>query len=126
MDGWRPAGKFDVKLNDDKGQARPAAAVADDVALGLAGQLLKVKLLSKKSSQGKIAYAIRVENASPMVLDGLALAASAEPAAGKVSSMLGLGLPPRKSTVIGISPKAVERLGLKNGVQVFAADLSGL
>ena len=123
--GWRPAGKYTVKLNDAKGQARATVAVADDVALGLVGQVFKVKLVSKRS-QGKTAYAIRVENESPIVLDGLALSSTAEPAAGKVSSVLGLGLPPRKAMVIGISPKAVERLGLKGGVQVFAADLSAL
>ena len=42
------------------------------------------------------------------------------------SVLAGLAIPPRKNYTVGATAEAVERLGLKAGVKLLAADLNGL
>ena len=76
--------------------------------------------------KGKETYRIRIDNASPLVLDGLTLAGSAPDPTEKPSLLLGISLPPRKSLAVPASAEVVNRLRLKQGVRVQAVDLSGL
>jgi hypothetical protein len=76
--------------------------------------------------KGKATYEIRLDNASPLVLKGLALAGSTADTAVRPSHLLGISLPPQKHLSVPVSAKAVERLRLKEGIQILGADLAKL
>jgi hypothetical protein len=76
--------------------------------------------------KGKATYEIRLDNASPLVLKGLAVAGSAADTAVRPSHLLGISLPPQKHLSVPVSAKAVERLRLKEGIQILGADLAKL
>jgi hypothetical protein len=122
---WLPMGQFRLRLARDGSGRRPAADFADALAEGILGRLVKVELSKAGDAKGKASYRIRIANASPLVLNGLAVAGpGGEP--GRSSALFGLGLPPRRSTTVPATPRLVERLGLKDGLRAIAADLGGL
>jgi hypothetical protein len=123
---WRAVGKFSVALADSKGTERPAAAVADALAEGLLDRLVRVQLTLGPRVKGKETYKIRIDNSSPLVLHGLALAGSAADPEAKPSLLLGISLPPRKSLAVPASSEVVHRLKLKQGISVQAVHLGGL
>ena len=61
-----------------------------------------------------------------MILNGLALGGSEVSEDNPPSVLAGLSLPPLKSLTVPASAEMVERLHMKDGVRVLAADLSGL
>jgi hypothetical protein len=65
-------------------------------------------------------------NDSPLVLDGLAIGGTAGSGEARPSVLAGLSVPPLKSLSVPATSEMVERLELKDGVRVLAADLSGL
>ncbi len=75
--------------------------------------------------KGKQMYKVRIDNASPLLLNGLAIAGvlGTETNARVVS---GISIPPARSLTVSASGDTVEKLGLKKGIKVSAADLSGL
>jgi hypothetical protein len=123
---WRAVGKFSLALADSKGTERPASEVADALAEGILDRLVRVHLTAGPRVKGKETYKIRIDNGSPLVLHGLALAGSAADPEAKPSLLLGISLPPRKSLAVPASSEAVHRLKLKQGISVRAVDLSGL
>jgi hypothetical protein len=123
---WRAVGKFSVALADSKGTERPAAAVADALAEGLLDRLVRVQLTPGPRVKGKETYKIRIDNASPLVLHGLALAGTAADPGAKPSLLLGISLPPKKSLAVPASSEVVHRLKLKQGISVQAVHLGGL
>ncbi len=127
---WTSIGSFEVKLNGEpaapEATAR-AAHLADAIAAGLVGRLVRAELSKPHHVNGKAIYKVRIANASPLVLNGLALAGPDEPESGAAPSALaGLSLPPHCALTVPATGETVERLGLKRGVRVVAADLSGL
>jgi hypothetical protein len=118
---WRAVGAFSLPLTDPEGAARSAAEVADTLAQGVLDRLVRVELSTGPRVTGKATYKIRLDNLSPLVLNGLALAPSAGDPAAKPSLVQGIGLPPRKHLAVPASAEAVERLGLKKGIRVLAA-----
>ena len=69
---------------------------------------------------------LRIENASPMILNGLAVLGPASKAAETPKVLSGISIPPRKNLTVPASEEAVKALGLKQGIRVMAVDLSGL
>jgi hypothetical protein len=124
---WVPMGNFSLKREAKPGDpARDAASAADDVAAGLLGRLVQIQLAKPKKIQGKLVYKVQVANASPFVLNGLALAGPEDRNEVVPASMAGISLPPHKWMSLPASEDLVKRLELKEGVRVVAADLSGL
>jgi hypothetical protein len=145
---WASAGKFALSADGEP------VAWADRLAEGVLSRVVRVQLSKGPKVKGKDTYRIRIENGSPFVLAGLAVAgldfgkAPAEKTAAvptdkdnegdhpadaeaidlrQVPSVLaGLAIPPRKNYTVGATPEVVERLGLKAGVKLLAADLNGL
>jgi hypothetical protein len=106
----------------------PAARLADRVVEGALAKLVRVQLARGPKVKGKESFRVTIVNESPMILNGLALGGrAAETRDGALPSVLsGLSVPPRKSLTVSASADMVERLQLKNGLRVVAADLSGL
>jgi hypothetical protein len=123
---WRHRSTFSLALADTKGSVRPAVEVADALALGVLDRLVRVELSPGPRIKGKATYEIRLDNASPLVLKGLAVAGSATGTAVRPSHLLGISLPPQKHLSVPVSAKAVERLRLKEGIQILGADLAKL
>jgi hypothetical protein len=124
---WVDATKVTVPVATKDGKA-DAAATVDAVADGVLGRVVEAKLVKGKKVKGKDSYSIQVLNRSPLILNGVAFAGV--DAGGKPQNspglVWGLSVSPGKVLSIGASAEAVERLGLRSGVHVLAADLSGL
>jgi hypothetical protein len=130
---WTAAGKFPMTLAvDEKGVAK-GDAFGDTLAEDLAKRLVGVKLAKTPSSgplpkgpKDKDAYTIRVENYSPLLLNGVAVVGEGAKETEPAKVLLGISLSPRRSLSLPATAAAVERLGLKQGIKVLALDLSGL
>ena len=124
---WVDSGKFTVPAvtKDGKSDA-PALGVA--VAEGILIRMVDAKLVPVKGKKvkGKDTYTIRIDNYSPLILNGLALTGTAEGTAESLKVLQGISIAPRKSFSIPATAEAVEALGLKQGIRIMAADLSGL
>jgi hypothetical protein len=124
---WVAAGRFSVGLRDESDKERTGEQLADAVAAQAVSTLVRAEVTPGPRVKGKPSYLITVRNASPMVLCGLAVTGQTD--AGKPtdpSLLSGLCVPPRKSLKVPASAEFVERLKLKKGVKVVAADLSGV
>jgi hypothetical protein len=124
--GWRAVGKFSVALADPKGTERPAVEIVDALAENMLDRLVRVQLTPGPRVKGKETYKIRIDNGSPLVLHGLALAGPAADPEAKPSLLLGISLPPKKSLAVPASSEVVSRLKLKQGISVQAVHLGGL
>jgi hypothetical protein len=123
---WLPLGKLELPLFHKDKSPRSAAELADALADSLLGRLVDATLIEKKV-KGKTSYSLRIDNASPLILNGLALTGAAEQSEDAVpSSLAGFTLPPHRSVAMPASSSMVERLGLKSGVKLLAADFSAL
>jgi hypothetical protein len=107
-------------------ETRKAAKLADGLATGLLQRLVLAKLSKGPRIKGREGYLVRIANASPFILNGLALAGTDDASATPPSPLTGISLPPRKALTLPATAEMVERLHLKDGVRVIAADLSGL
>ncbi len=129
---WVSVGTFAVdvpaaaRTEGAKADAPRAPRLADAVADALLSKLVRARLSKGPRVKGKETYRVRVENGSPLILNGLALAGSPFSFKSTPSALAGLSLPPGKALTLPATADMVERLGLKNGVRVVAADLSGL
>jgi len=107
-------------------ETRKAARIADGVATGLLQRIVLAKLSKGPRIKGREGYLVRIANASPFILNGLALAGSDDASGTPPSPLTGISLPARKALTLPATAEMVERLHLKDGVRVIAADLSGL
>jgi hypothetical protein len=77
--------------------------------------------------KGKQTYKIKIENASPLLLNGLAVKGTLATPDDKLKVLAGdISIAPLKSWTAPATGDTVEELGLKKGIRVVAADLSGL
>jgi hypothetical protein len=140
---WVRLGAFQIKLSEEKPspeethnnesavrndppRAPEAALLGDRVAAGLLERLVRVQLTRGPKAKQKDSFRIKIVNESPLILASLALGGSEVKDDARPSILEGLSLPPKKSLVVPASAELVERLHLKDGVRVLAADLSGL
>ncbi len=114
------------KPSRDKVRLAQAARLGDAVAEGLLTRLVRVHLSKGPRVNGKLSYKIKIENGSPLILNGLALAGTEVSAENPPAALAGFCLPPRKTLTAPANADTVDRLKLKHGVRVIAADLSGL
>lgn len=125
---WLPVGKFSVTVPQTPGGDAKPDALADAVAEGLISRLVVAKLSKGPRVKNKETFKIKVENYSPLILNGLSVVGTAADAdaAELAKAMTGMSLPPRRSVSFSATGEIVEKLGLKAGIKVYAADLSGL
>jgi hypothetical protein len=123
---WQQRGTFALELSDAKGNARPAAELADALAAGVLDNLVRVELAPGPRIKGKPTHKVRIDNNSPLVLGGLALAGAAADPEASPALLLGISLPPQKRLFVPASTKVVERLKLTQGIRVLAAGLAEL
>lgn len=143
---WTSAGKFALATDGEP------ALWGDRIAEGVLGRVVRVQLSKGPRVKGHETYRVRIENASPFVLAGLAIgslefgkapavpttvveadADKADPVDAEVtdpkqvpSVLGGLAIPPRRNYTVSATVEVVEGLGLKSGVRLLAADLNGL
>lgn len=118
---WVPFGKFTLPVDG----AFDPAAFADDLAGGVLDRLVRAQLSKGPRVKGKPTFRIRIDNASPLVLNGLAIAGD-EDDEDRPKELSGISLPPHRSLTVPATQDVVKDLGLKEGVSVVAADLSGV
>jgi hypothetical protein len=123
---WRSAGKFSLALADSRGAERPAAKIADALAVGVLERLVRAELTQGPRVKGHPTYKIRIDNGAPLVLNGLALCGPAADPEEKPSLLLGIGLPPKKSLTVPARAEVVKRLRLTEGARILAVDLGEL
>jgi hypothetical protein len=124
---WVPMGKFTLPLSGKISDLK-ASEVADATAENVLGRLVRAQLTKGPKVKGKDTFKVRIDNASPLILNGLALAGTGttEEKDKKAAGLSGISLAPRRSLTINATSEVVDRLGLKNGIRLLAADLSGL
>jgi len=126
MTAWEPAGKFSlpVELKDGKPEA---LKFADSLAEGLLGRLVRVQISKAGTVKGKAIYKVRIDNASPLILNGLAILGEGKTRVETTPKVLhDISISPRKSMTVPVPGEVVDNYGLRKGVHVIAADLSGL
>ena len=123
---WVTAGKFTlpVELKDNKPEV---VKFADALAEGLLGRLVRTQVSKAGTVKGKAFYKVRIDNASPLILNGLAILGEGKSRVETTPKVLsGISISPRKSMTVPLPGDVVESYGLRKGVHVIAADLSGL
>jgi hypothetical protein len=123
---WSNQGKFNLKLSKKSGETSEAftARVADELASGLLERMVRVQV-TDKTVDGRKVYQLKVDNASPLVLSGVAVKSPVE---GKeIATILNLSVRPHQSIRLPLDPKSVSRFGLSaRGVKALGADLTAL
>jgi hypothetical protein len=122
---WAPAGKFTLPLVLDKGKVK-GAEFADALAEGILGRLVRATLGKGPVIKGKLTYKVKIDNSSPLILNGVGVLGIDGKTGDTPKVLAGISVPPGKSFTIPATGQMVEELGLKKGVRVIAADLSGL
>jgi hypothetical protein len=121
---WTAAGKFTLPLTRTKTGELNVATVADGLAEGILDRMVRAQLSAGPRSKGKPTYKIKIENASPLILNGIAVLGKGSETESKVLS--GISIAPQRSMTLPATDEMVKSLGLKKGIRVIAADLSGL
>jgi hypothetical protein len=124
---WVPFGKFNLPMGEGP-EKFDADRFADGLAEGVLNRLVRAQVIKGATTRekGKLVYQIRIENASPMILNGLALLGTDSPASEKPKLLTGICVSPRRSLTIPANEQVVKTLGLKKGIKLTALDLSGL
>ena len=122
---WVPFGKFTLPLAAS-GTDYESLRLADALAEGLLSRLVRAQLVKGPREKGKLSYRIRIDNVSPLRLNGVAALGVGSKAGEKERVLSGISVPPRRSMTVPASEELVKALGLKQGIRVTAIDLSGL
>jgi hypothetical protein len=122
---WIPFGKFSLPVVQDQGKM-DVGHFADGLAGGVLNRLVRVQLSKGVKDKGKMHYQLRIDNASPLVLNGLAAVGATSKPEDIPRVLAGICLSPRRSMTVPASEEVVNTLGLKKGVKLVALDLSGL
>jgi hypothetical protein len=122
---WVPYGKFSLAI-ERQGEAIDAAKVGDALAEGVLSRLVRAQLKRGPNVKGKPTYQVRIDNASPLVLNGLAVLGAETKQSESAKPLLGISISPRRSMTVPASEEVVKNLGLRKGIRIVAADLSGL
>jgi hypothetical protein len=124
---WVPFGKFNLPLSQAQ-EKFDATRFADGFAEGVLNRLVRAQVIKGATTRekGKLIYQIRIENASPMILNGLALVGIGSPEDERPKVLSGISVSPRRSLTFPAGEADVKNLGLKKGIKLMALDLSGL
>jgi hypothetical protein len=124
---WVPFGKFTVPVAKAIEKDKPEAAkLGDALAEGVLNWLVRAQLRRGPQMKGKLTYQVRIENASPLVLNGLAVLGVGTKESELPKQLLGICIAPRRSLTVPATEEVVKTLNLRKGIRVMAADLSGL
>ncbi len=122
---WVAFGKFSVPVKQDKGKL-DTFHFCEEMSEGILNRLVRAQLSKGVKDKGKMHYEIRIENASPLVLNGLAALGVASKADEVPKFLLGISIAPRRSLTVPASEDVVKELGLKKGIRLVGLNLSGL
>jgi hypothetical protein len=122
---WVAFGKFSVPAAGADGKA-DGAKLADSIAEGLLARLVRAQLVKGPRVKGKLTYKLRIDNVSPLRLNGVAATGLGSKPATPARMLLGISVPPRRSLTVPASEEVVKTLGLRQGIRITAVDLSGL
>jgi len=122
---WVPVGKFTLPIESKDGKIE-GAAFADALAEGILSRLVRGQLSKGPMVKGKQTYKIRIDNASPLILNGLAVQGTVSKADDQPKVLAGISIPPFKNMTVPATGEVVDQLGLRKGIRIIAADLSGL
>ena len=123
---WTAVGKFNLPVRRSEEKVK-SVEFADSFAEGVLGRLVRAQLSKGPRVKGKETYYVRIDNASPLLLNGLAITGEGIKGENVTPNILsGIAIPPRNNLTVSATGSVVEKLGLKKGVKVVAADLSGL
>ena len=124
---WVNFGKFSVPVTQENGKV-DVARFADALSEGILNRLVRAQIIkgSATKDKGKLVYQLRIDNASPLVLNGLAMLGTASKADEMPNVLPMISISPRRSFMVPTTEAVVRALGLKKGVKVVALDLSGL
>ena len=84
-------------------------------------RLVRVQLSKGVRDKGKMHYQLRIDNASPLVLNGLAARGTDSKPEDKPRVLAGISLSPRRSMTVPASEEVVKALGLKKRHQADRA-----
>ena len=124
---WTPFGKFNLPVTHGQDKF-DATRFADGLAEGVLTRLVRAQVIKGATTRekGKLVYQIRIENFSPMVLNGVALVGTDSPENETPKVLAGICISPRRALTIPANEDVVKALGLKKGIKLTALDLSGL
>ena len=122
---WVALGKFSLPVVLDRGKF-DVGHFADGLVEGVLNRLVRVRLSKGVKDRGKMHYELRIDNASPMVLNGLAAVGTTSKPDEVAKVLSGICLSPRRSMTVPASEEVVKALALKKGIKLVALDLSGL
>jgi hypothetical protein len=122
---WVASGKFTIPTTQDKGRFDPVS-FANSLSEGILNRLVRAQLSKGVKDKGKMHYSIRIDNASPLILNGLAAVGTTSSPDETPKVLLGICVSPRRSLTVPASEEAVKELGLKKGIKLTALNLSGL
>jgi hypothetical protein len=122
---WIPFGKFTLPMRGTEGRV-DVARLADELAEGMLNRLVRLQLVKGAREKGKLTHRLRIDNASPLRLNGVAALGitSKEDEVPRILS--GISIPPRRSLTAPASEEVINALGLKKGIRLVAIDLSSL
>jgi hypothetical protein len=123
--GWLPFRKFALPAAGPADQAG-SLKLADALAEGLLSRLVRAQVVKGPRQNGKLTYRLRIENASPMRLNGLAAVGIHSSNDQEARVLQGISIPPRRNMTVPASEEVIKHLGLKDGVRITALDLSAL
>jgi len=122
---WVAFGKFTVPAKQEKGKL-DAYHFCEELSEGILNRLVRAQLSKGVKDRGKMHYEIRIDNASPLVLNGLATLGVASSADETPKVLVGICIAPRRSLTVPASEEVVKELGLKKGIRLVGLNLSGL
>jgi hypothetical protein len=124
---WLPYGKFSQPVVQENGKL-DVVKFADALADGILNRLVRAQVLkgSAQREKGKLIYQIRIENASPLILNGLAMLGTASEQDEVAKVLSGIAISPHRTMLVPMHEDVVKSLGLRKGIKVLALDLSGL
>ncbi len=124
---WVPFGKFALPLAVENGKP-DVVRFADALAGGILDRVVRAQVVkgSAQKEKGKVVYQVKIENASPLILNGLAFRGNDTKVGEAPRVLAGIALPPRRTMLVPTPDDVVKTLGLKKGIKVMALDLSGL
>jgi hypothetical protein len=124
---WVLFGKFSLPVTRDK-EKFDVRRFAEGLSEGILTRLVRAQVIkgSATKDKGKLIYQLRVDNASPLILNGLKVVGTASKDDESAQELSMISVSPRKSLTIPASEEMVRSLGLKKGIKIVALDLSGL
>ena len=96
---WVPFGKFTLPVAKDAGKVE-AAKFGDALAEGVLSRLVRAQLRRGPQVKGKPTYQVRIENASPLILNGLAVLGTGDAEGETPKELSGICIAPRRSMTV--------------------------